>query len=205
MLFNNLNFSEELQKEIFEVCTSIKRPKNDILVREGDLMMYLPFVKDGIIKVYKEDADLDRELLLYYVEAGQTCMMSLVASLKDHRSMVNARMEEDSEIILIPIRKVQIWRQEFDEWNAWILDIFLERYAEVMDTIKEITFNNIEERLAKYLARMAGQHSLGIIEATHLEIANTLGTTRVVISRILKKMESKGKITLYRGRIQLNQ
>ena len=194
-------FSQALQQEIIKNSKTITCKKDHILVHEGDHMKYLPLLKSGLIKVYKEDPDLDRELLLYYVESGQTCMMSLIASLKDQKSKVNAKIENDSEVILIPMGKVITWRKEYEEWNHWILDIFLERYSEVMDTISEITFNKIEDRVRNYLRKY--QKSSQIIEATHLSIANDLGTTRVVISRILKKLENDGLIELLRGRIVL--
>lgn len=203
----NLNylFSQELQHEMVENSKILTLKKDDILVHEGDHMKYLPFLKSGLIKVYKEDLDLDRELLLYYVESGQTCMMSLVASLKDQRSKVNAKIENDSEVILIPIDKVILWQKKYEEWNQWILDIFLERYSEVMDTINEITFNKIEDRVRNYLRKLSHQNNSQMIEATHLSIANDLGTTRVVISRILKKIENDDLVKLLRGKIILKK
>ena len=201
----NFPFSPELQQEIINNSKILNFKKDEVLVQEGDYMKYLPFLKTGLIKVYKEDLDLDRELLLYYVESGQTCMMSLVASLKDQKSKVNAKIEADSEVIFIPMEKVILWRRKYEEWNQWILDIFLERYSEVMDTINEITFNKIEDRIRKYLQKLSNQHNSQTIDTTHLSIANDLGTTRVVISRILKKMENDGLVELLRGKIVLKK
>lgn len=198
-------FNKDLQREIAENSKILTFKKDVILVNEGDYMKYLPFLKSGLIKVYKEDLDLHRELLLYYVDPGQTCMMSLVASLKDKKSKVNAKIENDSEVLLIPIEKVNIWRKKYEEWNQWILDIFLERYSEVIDTIEDIIFNKIEDRVRKYLKKLSNQNNSRMVEATHLSIANDLGTTRVVISRILKKMENDGLIELLRGRISLEK
>lgn len=201
MILDYSFLNQALQQEVFKNSKTISCKKDHILVHEGDYMKFLPFLKSGLIKVYKEDMDLDRELLLYYVDAGQTCMMSLIASLKDQKSKVNARIEVDSEVILIPIEKVAVWRKQYEEWDQWILNIFLERYSEVMDTISEITFNKIEDRVRSYLKKHQDKNDF--LEATHLSIANDLGTTRVVISRILKKMENDGLIELLRGKIVL--
>lgn len=192
-------FSQELQSEVFENSKTVRLKKDQILVNEGDYMKFLPFLKSGLIKVYKEDLELDRELLLYYVDPGQTCMMSLIASLSNQKSKVNAKIEIDSEVILIPFEKVVSWRKLYEEWDQWILNIFLERYSEVIDTLSEITFNKIEHRVHNYLKKHC--QNTQILEATHLSIANDLGTTRVVISRILKKMENDGLIKLLRGKI----
>lgn len=192
-------FSQELQREVFENSKTVCLKKDQILVNEGDYMKFLPFLKSGLIKVYKEDLELDRELLLYYVDPGQTCMMSLIASLSNQKSKVNAKIEIDSEVILIPFEKVVSWRKLYEEWDQWILNIFLERYSEVIDTLSEITFNKIEHRVHNYLKKHC--QNTRILEATHLSIANDLGTTRVVISRILKKMENDGLIKLLRGKI----
>jgi CRP/FNR family transcriptional regulator len=197
-------FSLELERELTENFETVQIKKNTVLVNEGDLMKKIPFVEKGLIKVYKEDVDLDRELLLYYVDSGETCMMSLIASLKESRSQVNAKTEIDSEILLIPTEKIKAWQLKYPEWNQFILDTFMERYFELMDTIKELTFDNIENRILKLLTTNSQNLRSRHIDITHKQIAQTLGTTRVVVSRILKKLETQGEIKLLRGAIDLS-
>lgn len=170
-------FSPALRQELDVNFEAIKVKKNTVLVSEGDFMRKIPFVKNGLIKVYKEDVDLDRELLLYYVESGETCMMSLVASLRETHSQVSAKTEQDSDILLIPSEKIKEWRDRFPEWNQFILDTFLERYFELMETIKEITFDNIENRIIKLLYSSAKESKSNEVHITHKQIANHLGTT----------------------------
>lgn len=198
------SFSLELERELTENSETVQIKKNTVLVNEGDFMKKIPFVQKGLIKVYKEDVDLDRELLLYYVDSGETCMMSLIASLKESRSQVNAKTEIDSDILLIPTEKVKAWQLKYPEWNQFILETFMERYFELMDTIKEITFDNIENRILKLLTTNSQNLRSRHIDITHKQIAQTLGTTRVVVSRILKKLETQGEIKLLRGAIELS-
>jgi CRP/FNR family transcriptional regulator len=131
-------------------------------------------------------------------------MMSLIASLKESRSQVNAKTEIDSEILLIPTEKIKAWQLKYPEWNQFILDTFMERYFELMDTIKELTFDNIENRILKLLTTNSQNLRSRHIDITHKQIAQTLGTTRVVVSRILKKLETQGEIKLLRGAIDLS-
>lgn len=198
------SFSLELERELTENFETVQIKKNTVLVNEGDFMKKIPFVEKGLIKVYKEDVDLDRELLLYYVESGETCMMSLIASLKESRSQVNAKTEIDSDILLIPTEKIKAWQLKYPEWNQFILETFMERYFELMDTIKEITFDNIETRILKLLTTNSENLRSRHIDITHKQIAQILGTTRVVVSRILKKLETQGDIKLLRGAIELS-
>ena len=196
------SFSRVFQEEGGSGAESLSFGKDQVIVREGDVMRKLPFLKEGLIKVYKEDVDLDREVLLYYVHPGQTCMMSLIAGLKDSRSLVSARLERDSEILLIPTERIRAWQLQYPEFNRFILETFMERYFELIDTISALTFENIEIRIAKLLeARTAGNAEKSV-SLTHKEIAQILGTTRVVVSRILKKMEQENRLRLGRGFIE---
>lgn len=198
----DFGISRIFQEELTEGYESLNLEKNKIIVREGDLMRKIPFLKDGLIKVFKEDVELDREVLLYYVHPGQTCMMSLIAGLKDSRSLVGARLERDSEIILIPTEKIRAWQSTYPEFNKFILETFIARYFELIDTISALTFENIEIRIVKLLAARSVGRTDQAIDITHKEIAQILGTTRVVVSRLLKKMEQEGRVRLGRGFIE---
>jgi CRP/FNR family transcriptional regulator len=195
-------FSQLFQKELADGFETISVEKGEVIVREGDLMRKIPFLKEGLIKVFKEDLELDREVLLYYVYPGQTCMMSLIAGLKDSRSLVGARLENDSEIILIPTERIKTWQLNYPEFTRFILETFIARYFELIDTISALTFENIEIRIVKLLSARAKGSPVRTIRMTHKEIAQILGTTRVVVSRILKKMERENKIRLGRGSIE---
>ena len=200
----NLPFERELINEMKSVCQRTTVGGGNILVEANQYMKVIPFVLQGGIRVYREDVDLGREVLLYYIDPGETCMMSLVASFKDMQSKVNAVTESDSELLLIPTPKVREWQVKYPRWNDFIINIFLNRYSELLNTLNDITFRNIDERLLAYLNQYH-QRQGRKIQLTHQNLANELGTTRVVISRLLKNMEREGIVELKRGVIELKK
>jgi CRP/FNR family transcriptional regulator len=199
---DNLPFESELINEMNSVCQRVTVKGGNRLVEANQYMKMIPFVLKGGIRVYREDVDLGREVLLYYIDPGETCMMSLVASFKDMQSKVNAVTECESELLLIPTPKVREWQVKYAKWNDFIINIFLNRYTELLNTLNDITFRNIDERLLAYL-KQCHQRQGQKIQLTHQNLANELGTTRVVISRLLKNMEKAGMLELKRGLIEL--
>ena len=201
---DNLPFEDELVEEMESVCQQITVNGGSVLVEADQYMKVIPFVLEGGIRVYREDLDLGREILLYYIYPGETCMMSLVASFKDMQSKVNAVTECDSELLLIPTPKVREWQMKYTKWNNFIIDIFSNRYSELLSTLNDITFKKIDERLLAYLNQYQKRQDKKI-QLTHKRLANELGTTRVVISRLLKNMEKEGIVALKRGAIELKK
>ena len=197
------NFCDQLEGEILYNIEVISLNKNHILVNEGDTLNKIPVLKKGLIKVYKEDINLDKEVLLYYVKPHQTCMMSIISCLKNSKSIVNAKLEVDSEIILIPSDKIRQWNSNYPEFNKFILEIFIERYFELMTIINELTFENLDYRIIKILKFRSHNESKKIVNVTHYQIAKIVGTTREVVSRILKKLEKESKIIIHRGEIEI--
>lgn len=199
----NLPLEKDLQKEITSICNIADFDKDKTIVKEGSFMQVIPLLLKGSIRVYRRDYELDREILLYYIEPGETCMMSLVACFGDAVSKVNAVTDKKSELLMIPTEKVRLWQKEFDSWNSFVINTFMNRYAELLQVLEEISFRNIDERVNNYLKTYADRNVTTYVKRTHQEIANELGTTRVVISRILKDMERKEFVELQRGKIKL--
>ena len=199
----NSSFCDQLEGEISSNIEVVSLKKNVILVNEGDTLSKIPVLKKGLIKVYKEDVDLGREVLLYYVKPHQTCMMSIISCLKNCKSIVYAKLEVDSEIILIPSDKIRQWNSNYPEFNKFILEIFMERYFELMTIINELTFENLDYRIIKILKFRSHNESKKIVNVTHNQIAKIVGTTREVVSRILKKLEKESKIIIHRGEIEI--
>jgi CRP/FNR family transcriptional regulator len=204
VMLENLNIPKDIAEDFMNHVETIHVKKNSVIVNEGDRIMKIPFVKSGLLSVYKKELDLDREVLVFQIGPGQPCMMSIVASLRGTRSLVFAKAEIDSELILVNSIKMRKWQLESPSWNKFIVNIFMDRYNELLDRIHEITFGNIELRIIKLLKMEFQNNQENKIELTHLAIANKLGTTRVVVSRILKKLEKEKKIKLNRGSIQLS-
>jgi CRP/FNR family transcriptional regulator len=204
VMLENLNIPKDIAEDFMNHVETIHVKKNSVIVNEGDRIMKIPFVKSGLLSVYKKELDLDREVLVFQIGPGQPCMMSIVASLRGTRSLVFVKAEIDSELILVNSIKMRKWQLESPSWNKFIVNIFMDRYNELLDRIHEITFGNIELRIIKLLKMEFQNNQENKIELTHLAIANKLGTTRVVVSRILKKLEKEKKIKLNRGSIQLS-
>lgn len=176
-----------------------------VLAEPGKYMQMIPFVLDGLIRVFRNDYDLDREILLYYIPEGQTCMMSLVTSFARMKSQVHAITERKSELLLISTSKVREWQIKYSKWNQFIINTFLGRYTELLKTINDLSFKHIDEIVYNYLIQYRHRYGENRVKLPHQKLANELGTTRVVISRILKELEQQGQIKLMRGEIELKE
>ncbi len=200
----DLPFENELKTEIGSNCKTVSVDKNVVLAESGKYMREIPLVLNGSIRVYRDDRDLNREILLYYISSGQTCMMSIVASFANLQSQVHAITERKSELLLIPTGKVREWQIKYPKWNGFIIQTFLNSYTELLNTINDLSFKNIDERLYNYLIQYQHRQGDEKVLLTHQRLANELGTTRVVISRLLKEFEKKGVVELLRGSVILN-
>lgn len=203
MEIKHLPFEKELKQEMTNACSTLSVEAGTVLAESGKFLRSIPLVMDGSIRVFRNDYDKDREILLYYISEGETCMMSIVASFTDMQSKVHAISERDSKLLVIPIENIRKWQVTYPKWNTFILNIFLNRYTELLNTINDLSFKSIEERLFNYLIQYHHRHPGSSIKLTHQMLANELGTTRVVVSRLLKDFEKKGKVELYRGEIKL--
>ena len=203
MTINQLALEADLIQELQQHCQIATVDEQVVLAESGKYMKVIPLVLDGVIRVFRNDEELDREILLYYIHEGQTCMMSLVASFANRESQVHAVTERRSELLLIPTAKVREWQIKYARWNQFILHTFLDRYTELLDTINDLSFKNMDERVHNYLIQYRHRYGDNRVRLTHQKLANELGTTRVVISRILKDLEQQGYLKLMRGEIQL--
>ena len=121
------------------------------------------------------------------------------------KSQVHAITERKSELLLIPTTKVREWQIQYPKWNQFIINTFLGRYTELLNTINDLSFKHIDERVYNYLVQYRHRSGENRVKLTHQKLANELGTTRVVISRILKDLENQGQIKLMRGEIELKE
>lgn len=201
----NLPLEQELIAEMESQCMALTFDKNKTIVEAGSFMRMIPLLLKGSIRVFQRDSDMDREILLYYIEPGQTCMMSLVACFGDSVSKVYAITEKKSKLLLIPTVLVREWQKKYDSWNLFIINTFMRRYTELLRAFDELSFKNINVRIQRYLEDYAERNVTKSVKRTHQEIANELGTNRVVVSRILKNMEHAGVVELGRGIIKLKE
>lgn len=187
----------ELRNEIEKNGKLLQFKKGETIVREGEFVKLLPIVLSGQIRVFQTKEE--REILLYYVEPGETCMMSLSACFFNNKSPSQAVAAENTEILVIPTRFITQWQKEYNSWNNFVIRTFRNRYDELLSTFESVAFDHIDSRVLEYLRGKNEQK----IKISHQQLAHELGTTRVVISRILKKMELDGILKLHRAEIEL--
>lgn len=196
------HFEDELNSEM-HLCKKETLPKGTVLVRQQSYVKSLPLVVNGGLRVYKQTED--REILFYYIQAGGTCAMSLASCLEQKQSYSEVATMERSEILLVPSAKVIDWMRKYTSWNNFIVSTLIQRQQQLIDNYGEIAFSKMEKRIKDFLCQMFQSRQSIMLTITHQEIANELGTTRVVISRILKAMEIEGTIKLLRGTIRIKK
>ena len=202
-LFKTLkSFTEPgLREEIMRHGKIIQAGMGDILIREGQYLDFLPIVIKGQIRVYQEKDD--REILLYYVEREQTCMMSLSSAYFDYNSAANGMAMKPTEILILPAHVIADWQLKYPSWNKFIITTFKSRYDELLSAFGSVAFKPIHLRVREYLDDYVRANNSYKVPLSHQTLANELGTTRVVISRILKQLEKDRKVKLYRGLIHV--
>jgi CRP/FNR family transcriptional regulator len=181
-----------LVKEILEFSDVREFPKGTEILRENQYVKVLPIVLEGLVKVFSRFEE--RELLLYYIQPSQSCVMSFSACLKNQPSRVFAMTEEDSKILLIPVQKVPDWLKSFPSFNDLFYQQYDLRYAELLDTIQHIILNKMDKRLYDHLIEKTKLTNQDFFKISHSQIASELGTVREVISRVMKKLETEGKV-----------
>ena len=205
-LFDSYNyiFEEELLNEIDKVGSYKEFKADDYLIEIGDSIKSMPLLMKGAIKILRED-DKGDELLLYFLERGDTCAMTLTCCLGNSKSKIRAVAETDGALIMIPIEKMEDWLTKYKTWRNFVFDSYNIRLNEMLEAIDTLAFMNLDERLYKYLTDKAKVLGKTEINNTHQEIAYEMHTSRVVISRLLKALELKGKIKLNRNNIEILQ
>jgi len=193
-------FEEELLVEINETGTLKEVSQGEKMIDIGEYVRSMPLLISGAIKILREDKDGD-ELLLYFLESGDTCAMTLSCCIGHKKSEVRAIAEKDSILIMIPVQKMEEWSGKYKSWRNFVFESYQNRLNEMLETIDSIAFLKLDERLLKYLKDKVRISNDNIINSTHQQIAYELHTSRVVISRLLKKLEKLGKIQLQRNQI----
>jgi CRP/FNR family transcriptional regulator len=195
-------FEDNLLIEINNFGTFKEIPEGFQLIDIGDYIKSMPLLISGAVKILRED-DKGDELLLYFIERGDTCAMTLSCCMGKKKSEIRAIAETPTKLIMIPIEKMSEWMGKYKSWQNFILQSYHDRMTELLEAIDTIAFLKMDERLLKYLRDKAMVNHDDLINVTHQNIAFDLHTSRVVISRLLKTLENDGKIILYRNSIKL--
>jgi CRP/FNR family transcriptional regulator len=150
--------------------------------------------------LYRED-DEGKEFFIYNLDAGQACSLSMVCATRQETSEVLAKAITDAKVLTIPLTYMDQWMGKYKSWYQFVITSYRNRFEELLKTIDAIAFSAMDERLAFYLEKQV--EKLGSnLKITHQEIANDLNSSREVISRLLKKLETKGWIVMNRNTIE---
>lgn len=195
-------FEEELINEIAEVAQIVSFKEGEVLIEIGKYIKTMPLLLEGAIKILREDFDAG-ELLLYFIEKGDTCAMTMACCVGDKKSEIRAVAENDGVIAMIPVAKMEEWMGKYKSWRSYVLESYNSRFNEMLNAIDSIAFMHMDERLLNYLFEIQKITGSLVINKTHQEIANELNSSRVVISRLLKALENEGRIKLNRNSIEI--
>lgn len=195
-------FEEELLQEINTLGSLIAYKAGDILIDLDQYIKGMPLILSGAIKILREDFD-EGELLLYFLEKGDTCAVTMSCCLGDKQSKIRAIAETDGQLIMIPILLMDDWLAKYPTWRRFIFDSYTNRLDEMLAAIDNLAFNDMNQRIKKYLLDVASINNGKVIHKTHQEIAYELNTSRVVVSRLLKALEKEGFLTLNRNVITI--
>lgn len=195
-------FEEKLLEEISQVAKIHDFKEGDVLIDFGDYIKNMPLLLKGAIKILREDFD-EGELLLYFIEKGDTCAMTMACCLGDTKSEIRAVAETDVKLIMIPVNKMEEWLGKYKSWRNFVFNSYNNRMKEMLLAIDNLAFMNMDERLLNYLFEKAKINNSNHVQNTHQEIAYDLNTSRVVISRLLKALENEGRIKLHRASIEI--
>jgi CRP/FNR family transcriptional regulator len=195
-------FESPLIEEIAQVSSIIDFKEGDTLIDFGDYIKKMPLLITGAIKILREDFD-EGELLLYFIEKGDTCAMTMACCMGQTKSEIRAVAETDGQVIMIPIIKMEEWLGKYKSWRNYVFNSYNNRFKEMLAAIDSLAFMNMEERLLNYLFDKSKINNSREIFNTHQEIAYDLHSSRVVISRLLKALENQGKIKLNRASVEI--
>jgi CRP/FNR family transcriptional regulator len=195
-------FDEQLIESILKVGQIKQLRKDDIIIDIGQELNYIPLLIKGNIKVLRED-EAGHELLIYVLETGDTCAMSLTCCLSKSKSKIRAIADKDSTVIMIPVAYMSDWFHNNESWRNFILESYQIRFNEMLETIDTLAFMKMDERLYKYLIDQVKLNGSPTLNITHQKISEDLHTSRVVISRLLKQLEDENKIKIGRNKIEV--
>lgn len=194
--------SAALREKLEQISFAKTFGEGDVILREDAYIEAIPIVTQGNIRVMRTDEE-GREILLYYIKAGESCIMSFLGGMHQDTSKVKAIAEEETEILFIPIDKVSLLIKEYPEWLDYIFRLYHKRFEDLLEVVNAVAFKKMDERLLNFIQKKSELTQSSTLHITHEQIANELGTARVVVSRLLKQMEAQNLVQLGRNKISL--
>lgn len=194
-------FEPALKQKLITVASVKAFSAGEMMMETGQYFRSAVLIVEGKVKLYREGDD-GGEFFMYYLDPGNACALSLICATKQETSQVKAKSLDDSVVIMIPIDLMDDLMKTYKTWYYFVLETYRARFEELLSVIDGVTFKALDERLVFYLKNQYLKLKTRQLTITHQEIANDLNSSREVISRLLKKMEQKGEVVLYRNYIE---
>lgn len=193
-------FEEGLYDEIIEHGILKEIKAGETILRVGQTIRSVILILEGLVKLYREDEE-GKEFFIYHLDAGQACSLSMVCAVKHETSEVLAKALTDATILSVPLEFMDKWMSRYKTWYQFVITSYRNRFEELLKTIDAIAFSNMDQRLEDYIKKQVARLGNNL-KMTHQDIATDLNSSREVISRLLKKMEAKGWLVIYRNSIE---
>jgi CRP/FNR family transcriptional regulator len=194
--------SPQMIAKLMELSVPKTFAEGDVILQENAHIRSIPIVTSGSIRVMRSEGD-EKEILLYYIRSGESCIMSFLGGIHNDTSKVKAIAEEETDILFIPVHKVKELIKEYPEWLDYIFRLYHQRFEELLEVVNAVAFKKMDERLLLFLQKKSEVSQSQTMTITHEQLAAELGTARVVVSRLLKQMEVEGLVRLGRNKISL--
>jgi len=192
---------ETARQTIFSTGHMVVLPDEQMLMKQNQECQFIPMVISGKLRIYKLSPN-GREMTLYRVGPGETCLISIACQIKGEDFPAMAQVEGITQLFMVPSIVCHNVLAKNLAWKDFIIAALYGHLTEVMDTLETVAFDRTDHRLILWLLEKTNEKT-ETIACTHEEIAVELGTAREVISRLLGDLKNKGIVTLERGRINI--
>jgi CRP/FNR family transcriptional regulator, anaerobic regulatory protein len=195
-------FESLLIKEVGERSMLITATAGQVLITAGQNIKMVPMVLSGTLKVSRVNEE-GQELLLYYVREGEGCAMTFSCGMMSQPSLVKGTAEDDLSMLCVPVSIMEEWMTKYPSWKKFVMATIVDEFMDVINSVDAVTFKKMDERLVNYLKEKSKISGSSLVNLSHQQIADEMGTNRVVVSRLLKKLEIDKRLLLYRNQIKL--
>ncbi len=194
-------FLDKLEPESLQFLTKhikpIKIPKGTLLFYQGDICDNILWLSAGEVRLYTQSDNIE-DITLYTLKAGEQCIVNTASLLSQTNAVASAETITDIEGYLIDVESVKRLSKMSDVYQNYLFSLYQLRFEELTSLINDIKFKRLDTRILEWLNKQPEK----MIDTTHEQLAVELGSSRVVVSRLLKELEQKGTLKLHRGKIE---
>lgn len=196
-------FEPSLIQELESRAKELRFEAGETIVDIGQTVRFLPFILEGSVKITRLDEN-GREILLYYLSANEGCAITITCCMQQYPSEIRAVAEEHVSLLAVPnTTAIDEWLVKYPTWKGFIMRTIRSRFNELLKAIDQLAFQNLDVRLIEYLKVKSRESGSSLINLSDRQIAEDLASSRVVIGRLLKKLENYGKLILFQDQIKI--